>query len=630
MHGPRSMGGRARLCALGAFVSGPLALGLALAFGHHPLRSDAPRALVHRADGYSGASACRDCHPDRHASWDRTFHSSMTAAAGPATVLGAFDGRRVAYFGSYGLVFERSGRFYMDLPDGAGRRTAEVELCVGSRRYQQYFERIERPDGTSALLRLPLLWHIEEARWMHVNTVFLHPDDSVWDAHRIAWNANCIFCHNTAPRPGSAGPPPGGNPTEGHYASSTADLGIACESCHGPGAEHGERLRNPLARYAAELGGGADDVVHPAKLPQHESIAVCGQCHGQRLPKSPADLPRWMTTGPTYRPGDALEAHATLLVRDTPSPAPGAPTLIADRFWSDGTPRLTAYETQGLLASPCLAGGELTCLSCHAMHSGDPRGMVEPPMRTNAACTQCHAELAEDLRAHTGHAPDGPGSACLDCHMPRIVYGVIELHRSHRIESPDPARDAEAGRPNACTLCHLDRSPVWAAREMTRMFGRTYRAPARRPSGAPVDLAEGAALLLAGDAVERAAAAAALGRAPEAGALATRDRAFLCGLLAVALGDGYPSVRRLAARSLRALDAEQAIGLAQVLDRLDPMDLDARQAAVREALALLAASRDRFAAPPPGRGLLPDLRLDEQAVAALLDLQSERVIAIGE
>jgi hypothetical protein len=265
------------------------------------------------------------------------------------------------------------------------------------------------------------------------------------------------------------------------------------------------------------------------------------------------------------------------------------------------------------------------------MHAGDPRGMLEPEMRTNAACTQCHAEIARDVGAHTGHAPQGPGSACLDCHMPRIVFGVVELHRSHRIESPDPARDAEAGRPNACTLCHLDRSPVWAAQEMTRMFGRPYRAPRARPSGAPVTTADGPALLLAGDAVERAAAAAAMGRAPEAGAVADRDRAFLFGLLAVALGDGYPSVRRLAARSLAELDAAQPLGLSAVLARRDPMDQEGRQDFALEVLALLAERGPRMLAPPaPGLGLAPDLRLDQPAAGALLELQSSREIAIGE
>jgi hypothetical protein len=146
-----------------------------------------------------------------------------------------------------------------------------------------------------------------------------------------------------------------------------------------------------------------------------------------------------------------------------------------------------------------------------------------------------------------------------------------------------------------------------------------------------VTAADGPALLLAGDAVERAAAAAAMGRAPQARAVPERDRAFLFGLLAVALGDGYPSVRRLAARALAALDADQPLGLSAVLARRDPMDQEGRRDFALEVLALLAERGPRVLAPPaPGLGLAPDLRLDQPAVGALLELQSSREIAIGE
>ena len=39
--------------------------------------------------------------------------------------------------------------------------------------------------------------------------------------------------------------------------------------------------------------------------------------------------------------------------------------------------------------------------------------------------------------------------------MPDAAYGVMDIHRTHRIESPDIVRDAGAGRPNACLNCHL-------------------------------------------------------------------------------------------------------------------------------------------------------------------------------
>ena len=70
------------------------------------------------------------------------------------------------------------------------------------------------------------------------------------------------------------------------------------------------------------------------------------------------------------------------------------------RSWADGSPRLTAYEYQGILNSPCFLKGEpgnrINCNSCHTMHGGDVKGQITDEMRTNVACTQCHTELRDE------------------------------------------------------------------------------------------------------------------------------------------------------------------------------------------------------------------------------------------
>jgi hypothetical protein len=48
------------------------------------------------------------------------------------------------------------------------------------------------------------------------------------------------------------------------------------------------------------------------------------------------------------------------------------------------------------------------------------------------------------------------------------VMGIDHMVRTHRISSPtDPEVLGEAG-PNACNLCHLDRSITWTADELAR------------------------------------------------------------------------------------------------------------------------------------------------------------------
>ena len=616
-----------RLLPVLALLLPPAFVAAALHWGHDPIAHEATAPLLDRAHGYVGSAACAQCHPDHHASWRATFHASMTQLPDARTVRGSFDGRTVRYGKDSARPFRDGERFCIEIPDVAnGVRTAEVALLVGSRRYQQYFERQARRDGF-AFVRLPILWHIEHERWLPLETVFLGPDQEGLGNHAAEWNNNCVLCHNTGARPSLLDAKDPARLRDGNrYDSKVGELGIACEACHGPGEQHSAEQRDPLAR----LAGRGKPLPTANKLDQERAVAVCGQCHGARLPEPMQNVQAWLTTGPTFRVGDRLTEHVRPIVADTPVRGGADPELFKLRFWGDGTPRLTAYEYQGVVASTCYAKGEMTCQSCHAMHAGDPRGQLRPDRQGNALCTQCHPAIGADVSAHTHHAEGGAGSACVNCHMPRIVYGVLDIHRSHRIDSPDPARDAAAGRPHACTLCHVDRPLAWAAQSMRAWWGERYADPQRRADGAPLQHGDAMATLLAGDAAARAVMAKALG-SPDV-QFGKDHEAALRAWLAVTLGDGYPSVRFQALRSLRAHEARSPWGLGERLAGIDhTAGADARQRDQAGMLAAIAAAAPRHAAVPASTALLGrDFRLDVAGVVKLTDLQGRNPIAIGE
>lgn len=608
-------------------VAVPLVVGLVLALGHDPVIADASRPLHARNHDYVGASACKSCHADHHASWRRTFHSTMTQLPSEQSVLGRFDGTAVTLYGASATPFQHEGHYYFRLPafGGEGAREAEVAFTVGSRRYQQYFERRDGSDGVT-YRRLPLLWHVGEARWMHLNGAFLEPDSDDWSTHQAVWNANCIFCHNTGIAPGLRVSGEGKR-----FDSHVADLGIACESCHGPGRKHVERNGSFFARYLAMLGlKNVEDMADPIHLAQKEGSALCGQCHSQRLPNDHDKIWAYLDHGPEFRPGERLERHVTPITRDTPSLDPQIPELFRQRFWADGTARLTAYEYLGVTQSPCFRGGRYSCKSCHSMHSGDVNGQLEPEMRGDHACTQCHKKIGNDVRAHTHHAPESSGSRCLDCHMPRITYGILSIHRSHRVESPDVRRDVEAGRPNACTACHADRTALWAADRMREFWGSRYERPSARPDRAPLDVPEAIASLHAGDPVLRAVTASALGRADLA--VPPRERGFLLANALVTFGDGYGAVRHLVRLSAIELDRTLQTRLAYGLRAYDTQaSREKRDQALLELLTSLQTNaQGRLPPPPAGVFVSNDYRLDLEQIRALLNLQAAQVISVGE
>ena len=494
----------------------------------------------HRAH-YAGAASCSRCHPKHAESFRRTFHRTMTQIASETSVLGDFGGATLDYFGVRAQM-ERDPLGNFILRYGSHRipeRRWVIKKTVGSRRYQQYIAQVG-----DELLRLPVAWHIEEQRWFHMNGAFLTPDPSPetaldandYERHVTRWNDNCVFCHNVAPNPGKQ-LGVGGEP---HFSTSVAEHGIACEACHGPGREHGRVNQNPLRRYLLHASDRPDPtIVQPERLPPDRSLDLCGRCHGQRIT---SDVEAFLRQGDPFVAGDSLAQYSAPIWRDTP--LHGDASSFEARFWPDGTPRLTAYEYQGVLLSACAQQGPLTCLDCHAMHEGDPRGQLRPDKTATTMCTDCHSTLrsSKARAAHHQHPPGADTPSCLDCHMPKIVYGVLDVHRSHRIASPDPAREGEKQRPDACTLCHVDRTRAWAARERDRLWSASVPEPPTTP------WSEVETALFTGDPIARAVAAAALEHSP----LRIRGEDRVASLLLdVMEHDPYPAIRHLALRALK-------------------------------------------------------------------------------
>lgn len=595
------------------------------------------------AASFVGSTACEGCHVSRHDSWYGTFHRTMTQEASPASVQGAFDGQSLDYWGLRMRPVAESGRYffeYSDLQTGEIVDRREIVRTVGSHRYQQYMTYVPE---TGNYVRLHYLWHNGDQRWVHMNAAFLGPDEQDYSAQVSVWNQNCIFCHNTGPEPrmtnydelilrAQAGQPVDIR-TESTFESSVAELGISCESCHGPGSVHVERAGSLLTRMAMRLNGGRDAaIVNPDGLGPESSTQVCGQCHGQRLPKTNDLIRDWIHTGPTFRAGLNLNDHVLPVWKHTPAPAQADENLFSLRFWGDGTPRLSAYEYQGVLLSACYQKAEMSCIDCHTVHSGDPAGQITERNRGNVPCLRCHQELRDEpaLVTHTRHPAESEGSLCYNCHMPDAVYGVMDIHRTHRIESPDAIRDAGAGRPNACLNCHLEQTPQWLAEQLGQDPAAVIRV-----DGADPHLSEAVAML-AGDPVQKAITAY---RAGQPGGRAGLDRAWLVPYLLEAMADKYPSSRRFAQKSVQEVlstfpDVAAVNTLRTEIAAFDFIaDLGDRERVLAGINAhWRALDKSTWPAPPPASAVTTDYVLDETIRLALLELGSrqDKQISIGE
>ena len=119
--------------------------------------------------------------------------------------------------------------------------------------------------------------------------------------------------------------------------------------------------------------------------------------------------------------------------------------------------------------------------------------------------------------------------------------------RSHRIDSPRVASASGGGRPNACNLCHLDKTAQWTSDRLAEWYGR--------PAIADLDnddrqVAASVLWLLKGNSVQRAISAWHMGWDSAHAASGNRWQAAL---LARTLNDPVSAVRYVAGRAIRQL-----------------------------------------------------------------------------
>ena len=135
----------------------------------------------------------------------------------------------------------------------------------------------------------------------------------------------------------------------------------------------------------------------------------------------------------------------------------------------------------------------------------------------------------------------------MNCHMPHTAWGLLKASRTHRVTSPDVSTALGVGRPEACTLCHLDRTSDWSAAHLEDWYG-TPRPRIEDPDH--LALAAGAVWALRGDAAQRALAAWHMGWAP---AREASGSDWMLPILGQLLLDPYSAVRYVAHRSIQSI-----------------------------------------------------------------------------
>jgi predicted CXXCH cytochrome family protein len=304
----------------------------------------------------------------------------------------------------------------------------DIAFVYGSKWKQRYFKR----DGDD-FFPLPAQWDVTHKIW---RKYFVPNGADWWVPFYPADNAQrptgplCDGCHSV------------------NYDIATktpTEWNVGCERCHGPGSAH---VANPVR----------DTIINPARLDYVHANDVCVQCHSQGRPLvNPIegkyyDWPVGYHVGLNLSDFWKLEDHKL-----------GETTFT---HFADGAAHKNRMQGNDFVASLMYARG-VTCFSCHDPHGSDNDAMLRLP--GSGVCLTCHGPNSQNgphattIEQHTHHAAGSAGSECVACHMPKIAQTIADVNvSSHTFHFVYPERTDSLKVPNACNLCHADKSTAWA------------------------------------------------------------------------------------------------------------------------------------------------------------------------
>ncbi|MFD3189382.1 cytochrome c3 family protein [Sedimentitalea sp. HM32M-2] len=399
-------------------------------------------AMAQSLDGYLGSDSCSGCHKDSAAGWAGSHHAQAWTLPSRETVAGDFSGTDFHHDGvTARFQTGAEGGYYIELTEKDGSQAEyQVHSVAGIEPLQQYL----LETGPGRLQSFDVAWDTEQEKWFH-----LYPDQDLppsdglhWTGPYKTWNARCAECHAT-------GFSKGYDARRFSYASTQVEMGVGCEACHGPGADHvawAEGWKTTRTPPPANHGFPVDfsDSV--------QTVEQCATCHSRRetnLDGNPAPGTRYD------------DAYVLALLR------PGL-------YYADGQIQDEVYVYGSFLQSKMYARG-VTCLNCHNAHS------LELKAEGNGLCSQCHSPAGNpdfptlsaadyDSPAHHFHPEGTTAAKCQSCHMPERVYMGNDWRADHSFRIPRPDLSQVTGAPDACTACHGDRDAAWAAAQISTWY----------------------------------------------------------------------------------------------------------------------------------------------------------------
>ncbi len=401
-----------------------------------------------RPNGFAGSVSCRECHEKFYRLWSTSFHGLAMQPYTP-------DFARAKLTPHTGEIAIEGFKYQADITGNTGyvvekgkspseNKQYKIDHVLGGKNAYYFLT----PFDKGRLQTLPLAYDVKKKEWFdtaasgvrHFSDQPIHWRESVY-----TFNTACYSCHVSQLSTNY-------DLRTDTYQTVWAEPGINCETCHGPSEEHNRVCREaPKGTMPADL-----KIISAKRFTPDQHNATCSGCHAKMIPLTA-----------TFTPGDKFFDHYDLITLENPD------------FYPDGRDLGENYTYTSWLMSPCLQSNKLHCGTCHTS-SGRYRFKAEE--KANDACMPCHAEKVNHAPSHTHHKLGSKGNQCVSCHMP--ITSFARMNRTdHSMLPPTPSATIKYKSPNACNLCHMEKSAAWADSYIRKWRKRDYQAAVLLRSG---------------------------------------------------------------------------------------------------------------------------------------------------
>jgi predicted CXXCH cytochrome family protein len=200
------------------------------------------------------------------------------------------------------------------------------------------------------------------------------------------------------------------------------------------------------------------NIVNPGRLNYVDAGNTCIQCHSQGQPLTAPAAGKAYDWPVGFRMGERLSHFWKLEEHKL-----GETTFT---HFPDGTAHKNRMQGNDFVSSLMYTHG-VSCFSCHDAHGTDNNALLWKP--ANVLCLDCHGPgspngpHAPTIEQHTHHKAGSEGNECISCHMPKIEQTIADVNvRSHTFHFVTPTMTDSLKIPNACNVCHADKSTAWA------------------------------------------------------------------------------------------------------------------------------------------------------------------------